>query len=71
MMAKQKEIQIVSACEEGEIPMDPDLIKVLIVNLVDNAIKASAEHTEIHLRAYWRGPRYVLQIIDQGRGIPS
>ncbi|WP_312847063.1 sensor histidine kinase [Paenibacillus popilliae] len=47
IMAKEKGICIVTDCEEGSLLVDPDLIKVLIFNLVDNAIKASTENQTV------------------------
>ena len=69
IMAKEKGICIVTDCEEGSLLVDPDLIKVLIFNLVDNAIKASTENQTVELHTFWRGSRYIVQIADQGIGI--
>src|SRR5690606_23583163 len=69
MIAKKKRIEISIQAEEGELPMDKDLMKVLIFNLVDNAIKASSEGQTVTLRTERRDSRYVLQVIDRGVGI--
>ncbi|GGH30895.1 sensor histidine kinase [Paenibacillus segetis] len=69
MMAKEKQVLIITDCEEGKLQLDKDLIKILIFNLVDNALKASAEQQSIMLRTYWRDGRYILEVIDQGIGI--
>jgi len=69
IMAKEKGICIVTDCEEGSLLVDPDLIKVLIFNLVDNAIKASTENQTVELHTFWRGSHYIVQIADQGIGI--
>lgn len=69
MMAKEKQVSIVTDCEEGKLLLEKDLIKILIFNLVDNALKASAEQQSIILRTYWRDSRYILEVIDQGIGI--
>ncbi|WP_268625142.1 sensor histidine kinase [Paenibacillus alvei] len=69
IMAKEKGICIVTDCEEGSLLVDPDLIKVLIFNLVDNAIKASTENQTVELHTFWRGSHYIVQIVDQGIGI--
>ncbi|MDT8977869.1 HAMP domain-containing sensor histidine kinase [Paenibacillus sp. chi10] len=69
IMAKEKGICIVTDCEEGSLLVDPDLIKVLIYNLVDNAIKASTENQTVELHTFWRGSHYIVQIADQGIGI--
>ncbi|MCR8844453.1 HAMP domain-containing histidine kinase [Paenibacillus sp. SC116] len=69
MMAKEKQVTIVTECEPGELRMEKDLIKVLIFNLVDNALKASEEQQTITLRIVWRDGHCMLEVIDQGIGI--
>ncbi|MDK8190443.1 HAMP domain-containing sensor histidine kinase [Paenibacillus sp. UMB7766-LJ446] len=69
IMAKEKNVAIVLDCEKGELPLERDLIKVLIFNLVDNALKASSPEQTIALRTYWQGGNYILAVIDQGIGI--
>ncbi|BBH19164.1 two-component sensor histidine kinase [Paenibacillus baekrokdamisoli] len=69
MKAKEKRISILMDCEVGRLLLEKDLIKTMIFNLVDNAIKASAEEQRITLRTYWMDSRYILEVIDQGIGI--
>lgn len=69
IMAKEKNVAIVLDCENGELLLERDLIKVLIFNLVDNALRASSPEQTVALRAYWRGGHYIVAVIDQGVGI--
>lgn len=69
MMAKEKQVTIVTECESGELILEKDLIKVLIFNLVDNALKASDEQQTITLRITWHGGHCMLEVMDQGIGI--
>lgn len=69
MMAKEKQVKLVTECAQGELQLDKDLIKVLIFNLVDNALKASDDEATITLRTLWQRDSYILQVIDQGIGI--
>ncbi|MGG4104097.1 HAMP domain-containing sensor histidine kinase [Paenibacillus lautus] len=69
MMAKEKQVTIVAKCEPGELRLEKDLIKVLIFNLVDNAIKASDEQQTITLRVVWHNGDCVFEVTDQGIGI--
>ncbi|OPA73003.1 two-component sensor histidine kinase [Paenibacillus selenitireducens] len=70
MMAKEKQIDIVLDCDEGgRLLLDKDLIKVLIFNLVDNALKASALQQSITIRLFSQNDQYVLEVMDQGMGI--
>ncbi|HAS02181.1 MAG TPA: sensor histidine kinase [Brevibacillus sp.] len=69
MKAREKQISIVIDCEEGSLLMDKDVMKSLIFNLVDNALKPSAKQQSITLRTYWSDNHCILEIIDQGIGI--
>lgn len=69
--ALKKQIEIVTECESCELELDKDLMKILIVNLVDNAIKASPEHGAIVIRSYTGENKVVLEVTDQGTGIPE
>ena len=57
--------------EPGEILVEPDLFKTLMINLVDNARKASRKGSVIELfgKAEKRG--YALYVRDHGNGIPK
>lgn len=48
---------------------DPTLLQSLLVNLVDNAAKASAPDASIRLSAYVSGDRPVLEVRDHGIGM--
>lgn len=43
-------LNLIVNCEDGEFLMDVDLMKSLIINLVENAIKASQEDHNISIR---------------------
>jgi two-component system phosphate regulon sensor histidine kinase PhoR len=55
------------SCEADTFPMDRDLMTSLLVNLVDNASKASAAGQAVTLRAYAR----TIEVTDRGIGIPA
>jgi len=71
MKANEKQVAIDIDCEEGNLKLDKDLIKILIFNLVENAIKASSAQQSIKIRSYWRDEDYVLEVVDHGIGIPK
>ena len=52
-------------------PMDPVLIKQVIVNLLENAIRHAGEGVEISLRLSRREDWAVLEVMDRGRGLPE
>ena len=64
---KDAQMKLVVSHEGGERVMDPDLMESLLVNLLDNAIKASKPGSVIELKA--EGNRFSVK--DQGKGIPA
>ncbi len=69
--AKQKQIEIITECESCELKLETDLLKILIANLANNAIKASPEHSTIMIRAFNKLEKVYLEVIDRGAGIPK
>jgi signal transduction histidine kinase len=63
---REKGIQFSMDCRMEKIPMDSDLMESLLVNLVDNAIKASRPGGCIWMEA----KEHKIEVIDEGRGIP-
>nr|WP_122012135.1 HAMP domain-containing sensor histidine kinase [Maliibacterium massiliense] len=56
--------------DDAVISVESDLIKTLLVNLVDNARKASRPGDEILLFGRFYGHSYVMGVTDHGYGIP-
>ena len=56
---------------EGEMPIDADedLVKEMLLNLIDNAIKYSGSGGEVRVGARRDGDQYEIEIRDHGRGI--
>ncbi len=55
--------------EPGEIKVEPDLFKTLMINLVDNARKASKKNDIIELFGKAEADGYSLYVRDHGRGM--
>ena len=55
--------------EPGEIKVEPDLFKTLMINLVDNARKASKKNDTIELFGKSENGGYALYVRDHGRGM--
>lgn len=53
------------------INVDVELMKTVLMNLIDNARKAVDENGIIRVRAYESDEKVVIEIIDNGRGIPK
>ncbi|MFF2885806.1 sensor histidine kinase [Paenibacillus sp. NPDC057967] len=65
-----KGIQLELECEDCRLPLEKDLIKIVIFNLVDNAVKASGEGSKVVIRTLERSGSCVLEVADEGSGIP-
>jgi len=55
----------------GIIMAEPDLLKTMIMNLADNARKASEKGSKIEIIGEVIGKKYLVKIRDYGRGIPK
>lgn len=66
---KEKDIRLETRCSPPRLtlPMDEDLMMSLLMNLVDNAFKASPEHSFITVSADEKG----ITVEDRGKGIPE
>lgn len=58
-------------CEEGWCLLEPDLVKSLIVNLLDNARKAMDRGGNIYIVSQMLPDGCVIKVLDTGRGIPQ
>lgn len=71
-LAKLKHIQLITELEPlFSIQADPELIKQVFSNLVENAIKYSPENSKVLITSEEVGGCVVVQIADQGPGIPA
>jgi signal transduction histidine kinase len=71
-LAKSREVGIALRMEdEVQFPFDPELLKVALGNLVQNAIQASKPGQEVEIRVASRGENVMIFVSDQGEGIPQ
>lgn len=63
-----KNIDLIILGENCELLVEKDLIKILILNLIDNAIKASCYNSKIYLNTY-KNKNIVIEVKDEGIGI--
>ncbi len=69
-LAKKRNIEIVCELEPlFSIRMDADLIRQVLYNLVENAIKYSRENSRILITSEENEGRVIVQVADQGVGI--
>lgn len=64
-------IKLLVRCAPGRCLMEPDLIRSLLSNLIDNARKSMEAGGSIHVISDWVNGDCRIRVIDQGRGIPE
>ncbi len=71
--ALPKSIQVTAVTEHTPYPINGDSLRLyhMILNLVDNAIKYSPEATEVTVRTCYGPEKLVIEVADQGPGIPE
>ncbi|MFZ3230853.1 MAG: CHASE2 domain-containing protein [Pseudobdellovibrio sp.] len=71
-LAKVKKIKIHQELEPlFPISIDPELIRQVFSNLIENSIKYSAEESVVIVKSCEQGDKILVDIIDQGMGIPT
>lgn len=69
--ARQQGIALTCRCEEVSINGDKDLLKELIENLIQNAIRYNKENGWVKVKVYLENGHAVLSVSDNGIGIPK
>lgn len=69
--ANMRKISLLSNINDFKLFVDEELFKVLLLNLIDNAIKASSENSTIIINSYLKDSKKYIEIIDFGIGIPK
>lgn len=70
--AQSKELNInVELSTKVKVWADPDLLQVIVRNILSNAIKFSKKGSVIDIRSFTEGREVVLQVQDYGLGMPS
>ncbi|MBM7867548.1 phosphate regulon sensor histidine kinase PhoR [Heliobacterium gestii] len=54
-----------------QLPLSPDNLKQVLVNLTENAIKYTPEGGRVHVRAFRQDQNVTLEVQDTGIGIPE
>lgn len=71
-IAEEKEVTVSrSIPEDLYINGDKGRLLQSLGNLIDNAIKYTTEKSSVEIKAYLQGDQIILDIIDQGAGIPE
>jgi signal transduction histidine kinase len=71
-LARVKRIKIETTLDPlFPIPVDPELIRQVFSNLLENAIKYSREDSTVKVISREEGPEVVIDFVDNGLGIPE
>ena len=68
-LMEKKKMKLEFIAQTAYIYVEYDLIKTLILNIIDNGVKA--ESTYIGLSGEFKDDRYIITVADNGRGIPE
>ena len=71
LKASEKKIDLLFYCEISKIYGDSNLLESLLVNLIDNAIKASNPGSPILVKAFEYDGAPMITVEDKGKGIPQ
>lgn len=66
-----KRLEIRLDGEDVEVPVDPDQIEQLLINLVKNAVDAAGETGAVSVHWYTHGEYFVLEVFDSGPGLDA
>jgi len=71
--AQERRVRLVPElpAEDGPLSGDAGRLKQVLINLIDNAVQASPQGGEVKLIAKREKDALVLQVSDQGAGIPE
>ena len=67
----ERDITLQCRCEPGQCRMEPDLVKSLVTNLIDNARKAMDGAGNIFVLSDMTDTGCRIRVVDNGRGMPA
>jgi signal transduction histidine kinase len=72
VLAGQKEIRVaIDDIPEAPFYGDEDLLRQMVLNLLDNAVKYTPEHGEVRVSLERKNISYLVRVADTGEGIPA
>jgi PAS domain S-box-containing protein len=70
--ANQKKINFsINNSENHAVNTDPDLLKQVLLNIVQNSFDAAEENGEVSLNYYRTDRKIIIEVKDNGKGIPE
>jgi len=70
-MEQEKNVELLTSAEHLMLPCMPQLLSLLVRNLIDNAIKYSPPGGRVLISAEQRDGNILLQVEDNGPGVPA
>lgn len=70
-MAKEKGVTVTVNGDDAEVSGDAEYLRLVLTNLVENAIKYSGEGSTVAVEVGDRGEEAILSVTDDGPGIPA
>ena len=71
MLGRERGVDITVEGDDIVVLADPEYIRLVVVNLIENAVKHSGEGTTVHVLLETAGDEVRLSITDTGPGIPE
>lgn len=68
--AFRKDIKIILKCDNVKVNVDPEKFKSVILNLIDNSLKAVGNKGRIIIKGY-QNKKTIIEVEDNGEGIPE
>jgi len=69
--SEKKKVRLKMEYEAFSMKMDPALMESLLINLIDNALKATDAGGSIWVKAYEKAGKKIFEVSDTGMGIPE
>jgi signal transduction histidine kinase len=69
--ARSREVTFDTALEAASLRADPDLLRRVLENLIDNSLRHAPEGSSIRIASAYQDGEVELRVSDTGRGIPA
>lgn len=69
--AKKMKFNCYAGSETAEVEIDPDLIKIVMINLINNAVKYGFRMGEVRVSAKLEGGEFSVSVYNEGFGFPA
>ena len=70
-LARERHVSVSVAGESTSAPADPEYLRLVLTNLVENALRYSGSGSSVLLATHTEGEDAILSVADTGQGIPA